>query len=63
MWLPTSLRWYKKPQAVDIKEYSAAVKSGQRSLSPERKGLIPPNLSLDRVLANKTCENYLTTST
>lgn len=59
MWLPTWLRWYKKPTYRDIKEYSTAVTSGQRSLSPDgrNKGLIPPHLSLERVLQNKTCKH------
>ncbi|KAH7362683.1 hypothetical protein B0T11DRAFT_281259 [Plectosphaerella cucumerina] len=35
MRLPTWLRWYKKPAYRDIKEYSSAVRSGQRSLSPD----------------------------
>ncbi|KAH6686445.1 hypothetical protein F5X68DRAFT_276457 [Plectosphaerella plurivora] len=57
MRLPTWLRWYKKPAYRDIKEYSSAVRSGQRSLSPDGRnaGLIPPHLSLERVLENKTC--------
>lgn len=51
------LRWYKKPEYRDIKEYSTAVSSGRRSLSPDgRKTSIPSQLALDRILQNKTCE-------
>ncbi|KAK8069978.1 hypothetical protein PG994_006594 [Apiospora phragmitis] len=57
MRLPSSLQWYKKPEYRDIKEYSSAIVSGRRSLSPDGRGKvsIPRSLTLDRVLANKTC--------
>ncbi|KAI9147214.1 NADH-dependent flavin oxidoreductase nadA [Paramyrothecium foliicola] len=57
MWFPAWLRWYKKPEYRDIKQYATEVKLGQRSISPDgrNRGLIPPHLSLDKVLANKTC--------
>ncbi|KFA60422.1 hypothetical protein S40285_07887, partial [Stachybotrys chlorohalonatus IBT 40285] len=53
----TWLRWYKKPEYRDIKQYSTEVTLGKRSISPDgrNRGLIPSHLSLDRVLANKTC--------
>ncbi|ODA83409.1 hypothetical protein RJ55_01923 [Drechmeria coniospora] len=53
---PTWLKWYKKPEYRDIKEYSTAVGSGTRSFSPDgRGGMIPSQLKLERVLENKTC--------
>ncbi|KAF4509207.1 hypothetical protein G6O67_005492 [Ophiocordyceps sinensis] len=54
---PTWLTWYKKPQFRDIKEYSQAVGSGTRPLSPDgRSGsMIPRQLKVERVLENKTC--------
>ncbi|KAK1768076.1 hypothetical protein QBC33DRAFT_577743 [Phialemonium atrogriseum] len=56
MHLLSWLRWYKKPEYRDIKEYSTAVSSGRRSLSPDgRKTSIPSQLALDRILQNKTC--------
>ena len=52
------MQWYKKPDYRDIKEYSTAISSGKRSVSPDgrRKTYIPSRLKLDRVLANKTCK-------
>ncbi len=57
MWVPGWLNWYKKPEYRDIKEYSNAVVSGKRPVSPDgRSGKsIPVRLRLDRVLDNKTC--------
>ncbi|KAM0270222.1 hypothetical protein ACHAQH_009522 [Verticillium albo-atrum] len=57
MEVPTWLQWYKKPEYRDIKQYSTDVRIGRRSISSDGKGKssIPPHLSLDRVLANKTC--------
>ncbi|KAG7129316.1 hypothetical protein HYQ45_011480 [Verticillium longisporum] len=57
MEVPTWLQWYKKPEYRDIKQYSTDVRNGRRSISSDGKGKssIPPHLSLDRVLANKTC--------
>lgn len=57
MGLPSWLVWYKKPEYRDIREYSAAVGSGKRALSPDgrNKTAIPSRLSLQRVLDNKTC--------
>ncbi|KAL1860396.1 hypothetical protein VTK73DRAFT_7363 [Phialemonium thermophilum] len=57
MHFPLWLRWYKKPEYRDIKEYSNAISSGRRSLSPEgrNKASIPSQLALDRILDNKTC--------
>jgi hypothetical protein len=59
MRFPLSLRWYKKPEYRDIKEYSTAISSGRRSLSPDGRGKvsIPRQLALDRILQNKTCES------
>lgn len=54
---PSWLRWYKKPEYRDIKEYATNVSSGKRPLSPDgRNGSIPSRLRLDRILANKTCQ-------
>jgi len=55
--IPSWLRWYKKPDYRDIKEYSRDIGSGKRSFSPDGRGksCIPSRLKLDRVLANKTC--------
>ncbi|KAK7943836.1 uncharacterized protein PG986_012949 [Apiospora aurea] len=57
MRLPDCLTWYKKPEYRDIKEYSTAIVNGRRSLSPDGRGKvsIPRSLTLERVLANKTC--------
>lgn len=57
MKLPAWLVWYKKPEYRDIKEYSTAVGTGQRALSPNgrNKSAVPSRLSLERVLDNKTC--------
>lgn len=57
MKLPAWLVWYKKPEYRDIKEYSTAVGSGRRALSPDGRGksAVPSSLSLERVLENKTC--------
>ncbi|KAK8053331.1 hypothetical protein PG996_012632 [Apiospora saccharicola] len=57
MRLPSAFVWYKKPEYRDIKEYSSAIVSGRRSLSPDGRGKIsvPRSLALERVLANKTC--------
>lgn len=59
MQLPLWMRWYKKPEYRDIKEYSTAISSGKRSLSPagRSKVSIPRQLALDRILQNKTCES------
>jgi len=59
MRLPSFLIWYKKPEYRDIKEYSSAIVSGRRSLSPDGRGKIsvPRSLALERVLANKTCKD------
>ena len=55
--LPSWLRWYKKPEYRDIKEYATAVGSGKRALSPDGRSRtsIPKQLKLERVLDNKTC--------
>ncbi|KAL1842955.1 hypothetical protein VTJ49DRAFT_3596 [Mycothermus thermophilus] len=55
--IPSWLRWYKKPEYRDIREYAANVSSGRRALSPDRNssGGIPHRLQLERILANKTC--------
>ena len=60
MWFPSWLRWYKKPEYRDIKEYSNAVVSGKRSPSPDGRGktAIPSRLKLERVLENKTCPTF-----
>lgn len=57
MWIPSWLNWYKKPEYRDIKEYSNAVVSGKRPLSPDGRSRthIPARLRLERVLENKTC--------
>ncbi|ERT02447.1 uncharacterized protein SPSK_05292 [Sporothrix schenckii 1099-18] len=57
MWIPSWLNWYKKPEYRDIKEYSNAVVSGKRPLSPDGRARthIPARLRLERVLENKTC--------
>lgn len=57
MQLPSWLVWYKKPEYRDIREYSKAVGSGNRAVSPDgrNKSAIPSRLSLERVLENKTC--------
>ncbi|SPO02202.1 uncharacterized protein DNG_04875 [Cephalotrichum gorgonifer] len=57
MRLPSWMIWYKKPEYRDIREYSTAVGSGQRALSPDgrNKSAVPNRLSLERVLENKTC--------
>ncbi|KAK8131104.1 hypothetical protein PG984_007542 [Apiospora sp. TS-2023a] len=57
MRLPSAFVWYKKPEYRDIKEYSSAIVSGRRSLSPDGRGKVsvPRSLALERVLANKTC--------
>ncbi|OAA57115.1 Regulator of G protein signaling superfamily [Niveomyces insectorum RCEF 264] len=57
MWFPSWLNWYKKPEYRDIKEYSNAVVSGRRPMSPDgrSKVSIPSRLRLERVLENKTC--------
>ncbi|KAK3688965.1 hypothetical protein B0T22DRAFT_512955 [Podospora appendiculata] len=56
MRFPTWLKWYKKPEYRDIKEYATGVASGRRSLSPDRsKTAIPSRLRLERILENKTC--------
>ncbi|KAM4054478.1 regulator of G protein signaling domain-containing protein [Hirsutella rhossiliensis] len=53
---PAWLTWYKKPEFRDIKEYSQAVGSGKRPISPDgRSSMIPRHLKVDRVLDNKTC--------
>ena len=54
---PSWLMWYKKPEYRDIKEYSNAVNTGRRPLSPDGRGktTIPSRLKLERVLQNKTC--------
>lgn len=53
---PAWLTWYKKPEFRDIKEYSDAVGSGKRAISPSgRNSMIPWQLSIDRVLDNRTC--------
>ncbi|KAK8018542.1 Regulator of G protein signaling superfamily [Apiospora marii] len=50
MQLPSCLVWYKKPEYRDIKEYSSAIVSGRRSLSPDGRGKIsvPRSLALER---------------
>ncbi|CAI4218714.1 unnamed protein product [Parascedosporium putredinis] len=55
--LPSWLVWYKKPDYRDIKEYSTAVGTGRRPLSPDGRGktAIPSRLSLEKVLENTTC--------
>jgi len=55
--LPSWLVWYKKPEYRDIKEYSTAVGTGRRPLSPDGRGktAIPSRLSLEKVLENTTC--------
>ncbi|KAJ9137533.1 Regulator of g protein [Pleurostoma richardsiae] len=57
MRLPSWLTWYKKPEYRDIKEYSAAITAGKRTLSPDgrNKSSIPSRLKLEKVLQNKTC--------
>ncbi|KAM0326967.1 hypothetical protein ACHAQA_006088 [Verticillium albo-atrum] len=57
MEVPSWLQWYKKPEYRDIKQFSTDVKDGRRSISSDGRGKssVPPHLSLDRVLANKTC--------
>lgn len=57
MRFPSWLTWYKKPEYRDIKEYSIAVQSGRRQLSPDGRGKvsIPSRLKLERILENKTC--------
>lgn len=53
---PSWLTWYKKPEYRDINEYSTAVGSGKRPLSPDgRNSMIPSQLKVERVLENKTC--------
>lgn len=55
--LPDWLRWYKKPEYRDIREYAANLSAGKRPLSPDgRNGGIPNRLRLERILANKTCK-------
>lgn len=58
MHFPSWLTWYKKPEYRDIKEYSNAVASGRRPLSPDGRGKtsVPSRLKLERVLENKTCK-------
>ncbi|KAI2040934.1 DNA repair protein RAD16 [Ophidiomyces ophidiicola] len=50
MMFPSWLKWYKKPEYRDIKEYSSAVSSGRRPLSPDgrSKSAIPSQLKLER---------------
>ncbi|EFX02523.1 hypothetical protein CMQ_5884 [Grosmannia clavigera kw1407] len=57
MRFPSWLSWYKKLEYRDIKEYSNAVVSGKRDLSPDGRGktAVPARLRLERVLQNKTC--------
>lgn len=57
MKVPPWLVWYKKPEYRDIKEYSTAVSTEKRALSPDgrNKSAVPSQLSLERVLDNKTC--------
>lgn len=57
MHFPSWLRWYKKPEYRDIKQYSSEVRSGKRQLSPDgrAKTAIPSRLKLERILQNKTC--------
>ena len=52
---PEWLQWYKKPSYRDIKEYSTAISSGKRSLSPGGDRVVPGKLKLQKVLDNKTC--------
>ena len=56
--LPSWLVWYKKPEWRDIKQYSAEVSRGGRTLSFDgRSTAIPRRLALDRILSNKTCKS------
>lgn len=61
---PVWLRWYKKPQWKDIKDYTADVNSENRqgryhqrtqSQGSGASVAIPSKLALERVLQNKTC--------
>lgn len=54
--------WYKKPQWRDITDYTRELNDESliqryrpQSPSPPARTVIPSRLSLDRVLANKTC--------
>ncbi|RMZ85295.1 hypothetical protein DV738_g42, partial [Chaetothyriales sp. CBS 135597] len=59
--LPSWLQWYRKPSYRDPATFSKTVNSdvenGSRpsSMASQPDGAIPANLSLDNVLANKTC--------
>lgn len=56
------LNWYKKPSYRDVKVFTKStndiVETGQRppSISSQSDSTVPPSLTLDRVLANKTCK-------
>lgn len=52
------LTWYKEPEYRDIKEYSATMKCGHRSVNSDDISQvgIPLRLQLDRMIENKTCE-------
>jgi hypothetical protein len=60
--IPPWLRWYKKPDYVDIKKFAGSFQdkrdgspSRPRPSSPIATGSIPKKLALDRILKNKTC--------
>lgn len=61
--IPSWLRWYKKPSYVDLKAFVASLnnESDEEQGQPKLYRLsqsndnIPKNLSLERILNNKTC--------
>lgn len=64
MTIPNVFKWYKTPSRVDIKQTLSLLAQHERlfaSLSPRtsfdlgEKGGIPSDLTLERVLNNKTC--------
>lgn len=62
MQLPSWCVWYEKPEHKDIQDYARQFKANGRSVSLEkernsiRQGSIPTELSLERILENRTCE-------
>ncbi len=62
--VPPWLRWYQKPSYHDFKTFSQTVNadieqgvvSKPPSIASQSDASIPSSLTLDRILANKTCK-------
>lgn len=61
---PDWMVWYKKPEYRDFREYATAIRTGRRPLSRDGrdKSPIPARLSLEKVLANETCEHPISST-